>query len=213
MNTAFRPVMQALFAHINAAVQVPFVADAVDGSAVLENAVGALDKLFPGLPVFGPGIASGAVISAVDIGAQTVTLTDPVNGSLPSADFTTGFLTSDTRVQHWQSVDAQPAFFLRRTGVIDQYSDDNCLAVTTLQCEAWIYCNSGSNPDANPDDMLSALEQMVRDSFAPDGEYGDPRFTLGGLVYWCRIQGHTDVSSGDQGPQAITRIPIMITLP
>jgi len=85
--------------------------------------------------------------------------------------------------------------------------------VTTLECEGWIYCNAGQNPDLAPDTGLTALERMVRQSFAPDGDYGDPKFTLGGLVYWCRIEGRTDSSPGDLDPQALAKLPIRITLP
>lgn len=212
MKTDFRPVMQALFAHLKAAAVIDFTADAETGSSILTD-VSRADLLFPGLPVFGPGLVEGVVIDSVDIGAGTVTLSEPVTSGGPSLDFSTGFLSADTRVLHWQQVDAQPALFLRRTGVLDQVDAENFFSITTLECEAWIYCNAGKNPDANPDDTLTALEKLVRESFIPDGDYGDPRFTLGGLAHWCRIQGKSDVSSGDQGPQAIVRIPILVTLP
>lgn len=212
MKTDFRPVMQALFAHLKAAAVIDFTADAEASSSILTD-VSRADLLFPGLPVFGPGLVEGVVIDSVDVEAGTVTLSEPVASGGASLDFSTGFLSADTRVLHWQQVDAQPALFLRRTGVLDQVDAENFFSITTLECEAWIYCNAGQNPDAKPDDTLTALEKLVRESFAPDADYGDPRFTLGGLAHWCRIQGKTDVSSGDQGPQAIVRIPILVTLP
>lgn len=124
-----------------------------------------------------------------------------------------GFVTTGRRAIHWNQVAAQPAFFLRRTGVTDEVHHDNFYPITTLECEGWIYCNAGQDPDVAPDSVLTTLEQMLRDSFTPDGDYGDPRFTLGGLVHWCRIEGRSDISSGDQGPQAIARIPIRVTIP
>src|ERR1019366_3543005 len=105
-----------------------------------------------------------------------------------------------------------PALFLRRIGVTDENRDGDYLT-TTLECELWIYCNAGQDPDAAPDSDLTGLEQLVRDSFAPDTFDGGERFTLGGLVYWCRIEGRTDSLPGDQGSQAIAKIPVRITLP
>lgn len=120
----------------------------------------------------------------------------------------TNFLTMGRRVQHWSQVAEQPALFLRRTGNTDEYSGH--LSITTLDCEIWIYSQTGQDPDAIPDQALSALDAQVRTSFVTDD---DARFTLGGLVYWCRIEGKSDYSPGDQGGQGISRIPVRITLP
>lgn len=212
MNTDFEPVMSALFANLVASAAIPFTADTTSGSATLANA-GALAGLFPGLPVFGLGVARGATIVSLDVGGKTITLSAPVVGSGAGSPFTTGFLTTGRRVPHWSQVKAQPALFLRRIGAVDEYDHDSFFSRTTLECEAWIYCNTGNDPLAAPDAGLTILEQLVRDSFAPDADYGDPRYTVGGLAYWCRIDGRTDSSPGDQGDQALARIPIKITLP
>lgn len=208
----FEPVMAALFAHLVGAVALAFAADATATSAVLAN-VSSFSGLFPGLPVFGPGVTRGTVIQSIDENAATVTLSNDLTASGPGAAFKTGFLTTGRRVEHWNDVTAQPAMFLRRTGVSDEADQASEFVITTLDCEVWIYANAGKDPKATPDVMLANLEQLVRQSFAPDGEYGVPRFTLGGLVYWCRIEGKSDISPGDQGPQAIARIPVRITLP
>jgi len=121
------------------------------------------------------------------------------------------FKTTGRRVQHWNQTAAQPALFLRH--IADSDAADGTYIVTTLECEIWIYSNAGKDPNAVPDVALTALVKAVRSCFAPDGDYGDPRCTLGGLAYWARIEGRSDYSSGDQGPQAIARIPVRITLP
>lgn len=212
MNTAFEPVMAALFAHLIGAATLSFTANATGDSAVLTSVSG-FTGLFAGLPVFGPDLPSAAVIQSLNPGAGTVTLTTPVAANAVGAAFTTGFLTTGRRVLHWNQVSDQPALFLRRTGVTDESDHSNFFGMTTLECEAWIYCNAGQDPDADPDAALTALERMVRDSFVPDTDYGDPRFTLAETVHWCRIEGKSDISPGDQGPQAIARIPIRVTLP
>jgi Cu/Ag efflux protein CusF len=77
MTTDFRPIMQALFEHLKAAAIIDFVADAAAGEDTLTD-VDRADLLFPGLPVFGPGMAEGVMIQSVDVEARTVTLSEPV---------------------------------------------------------------------------------------------------------------------------------------
>lgn len=127
-----------------------------------------------------------------------------IRGKVPS------FVTVDRRVKHWTQVAEQPALFLRRIGMHDTYNGS--MPIVTIEAEIWIYCNAGTSPDVAPDEALTNLEREVRDAMAPD----DPqqmRFTIGGLVHWCRIVGKSDISPGDQGPQAIARIPVHITIP
>ena len=210
MNTDFEPVMAAQFAALEAAATLNLVADAAANSPTL-SAVTNFTGLFPGLPVFGPGVLRGATILSLDPGASTLTLTDPVSAAATGAMFTTGFLTTARRLQQ-VSVDAQPGLYFRRIGATD--TADDPFVTTTLECEAYIYSNAGQNPNAVPDTMLGCLEQMVRNSFIPVGaDKLDGRFTLGGLVYWSRIEGRSVYSPGDQAGQAISRIPIRITLP
>lgn len=212
MNDAHEPVLAALFAHLQAAAAIAFTANASANSAVLAN-VSNFSGLFAGLPVFGPGVARNATILSLNQGAGTVTLTDVVSAGGTGASFTTGFQTTGRRVQHWSQVSAQPALYLRHIGTLDEFDHNSFFSRTTLEAEAWIYSNAGQNPNAAPDVALNNLVQMVRQSFTADTDYGDPRFTLGGLAYWCRIEGRSDYSPGDQGGQAIARLPIRITLP
>ena len=210
MNHDFEPVMAALFATLTGAAEILLTVDLQAGELVCPAHL-LPEGLFPGLPVFGEGLAAGTLIAAIDRDAGTVALTEPAETDVAAADLRTGFLTTGRRVQHWQQVAEQPALFLRRTGVTDE--SDGFYSSTTLECEAWIYCNAGQDPDRAPDEVLTGLERLVRESLAPDADYGDPRCSLGGLSHWCRIEGRTDTSPGDQGPQAIARIPIRVTLP
>ena len=117
------------------------------------------------------------------------------------------FATTGRRVEHWTQVSEQPSLFMRQIGTTDSYSGD--LPIVTVELEVWLYSRAGEDPDAVPDAALATLHQAVRDCFDPDD---DGRFTLGGIVYWCRIEGRTDYSPGDQGGQGIARIPVRITL-
>jgi hypothetical protein len=122
------------------------------------------------------------------------------------------FETTGRRLIPWTQVSAQPAMFLRRVGTTDEQGSGEFM-ITTLECEVWIYSKAGEDPRAIPDAELSTLDQAVRAAFAPDADYGVPRFTLGGLVYWCRIEGRSEYSPGDLGGQGISLIPVRITLP
>lgn len=213
MNTNFEPVMEALFATLVGAATIGFTAQAQAGNATL-LAPSTIAGLFPGLPVFGVGTAQGTTIAAVAADGSSITLSDAMTTDTVNGDtgFITGFNQTGRRVKHWNDKTLQqPALFLRRVGVTDE--DQEPFTVTTLHCEAWIYCDAGQDPDIAPDSVLTCLEQMIRTALQPGPTDGDGRFTLGGLVYWCRIQGHSPVSPGDQGPQAKTVIPILITLP
>lgn len=122
------------------------------------------------------------------------------------------FVTTGRRLKHWSQVSEQPALFLRRTGTV--YESQNLFTIRTMICEVWIYCNAGQDPDAAADETLTDLEAKVLAKLEPDAlDDDEARFTLGGLVYWCRPEGRSDMAPGDQGGQAIARIPILITLP
>ncbi len=212
MNTDFETPMAALLAHFQATTAISFTANSAQDSAVLTS-VGNFAGLFPGLPVVGPGVGEGVTIASLNPGEATLTLSDAVCDPVTFGAFQAGFQTFGRRLIRWSEVDAQPALFLRRIGAMDQYDHDSSWSITTLDCEAWLYCRAGADPDTAPDTGLTALERLVRQSMAFDDPGGDARFTIGGLVYWCRVEGKTDSSPGDQAGQAISRIPIRITLP
>jgi hypothetical protein len=209
LPSPFEPAMAALFAHLVAAATFTFTADATATSPVLAS-VSAFTGLFAGMPVFGAGVEGGAVIQSLNPGAGTVTLSAQLGTPGTAVSFTTGFLTTGRRVQHWTQVNEQPALFLRRTGSEDHYSGE--MPITELDCEVWIYSNAGQDGDAIPDEALSNLDWMIRSAFAPD-LFGDfVRCTLGNAVYRARVEGHSDYSPGEQGGQGISRIPVRLTL-
>lgn len=208
MSVNFEPIMTALFSALQSAATITFTADATANNPTLSS-VSTFTGLFAGLPVFGPAVPHGATIASLDAGAGTVTLSDAPTADGTAATFTTGFMTTGRRVQHWTQVAEQPALFLRRIGTIDEYQ--GVFPLVTLDCEVWIYSRAGEDPDAIPDQVLSNLDQMVRATFTPE-VYGEARYTIGGRVYWARIEGKSDYSPGDQGGQGISRLPVRVTL-
>jgi len=202
--------MQALFSTLVGALQVSFTATTEANSEVLTN-VSSLAGLFLGLPVFGPGMQRECYIEAIDTVGGTVTLTEPALASGTAVALTTGFQTTGRRIKFWSDVAAQPALFLR--GMDEDLEYQNIIQqAQTIRAEVWVYANAGSDPDAVPESLLNNILDALQAAFAPD----DPmqqRFTLGGLVFWCRIAGRLDKLTGDIDSQAIAVVPVEITVP
>ena len=75
-----------------------------------------------------------------------------------------------------------------------------------------MYSNLGLNPNVAPAIGLNNLIAAVKAAMAPD----DPlqqRYTIGGLVMWCRISGRIEKDTGDLDGQAIAKIPVEIIVP
>jgi hypothetical protein len=208
MTVAIRPAMQALYSWLQAGSTVTFEATADDD--VLSDP-STVTGLIPGLPIFGPGVAQGTLIEAIADDGSSVTLSQPV-GEAGAGTFIVGFLRIGRRVIPWTEVSDQTALFLRRVGFTDVADHETGWVTTTLECEAWLYSNLGQNTDIVPDDVLTALEEMVRACFVPDGDPDDNLCTLGGAVYWARVEGQGAILPGDIGPQAVAHIPIRVTL-
>jgi hypothetical protein len=199
-------VMGALFNVLVAAVKTSFTANTAVGSQTLSSP-STSTGLFIGLPVFGPGIARGTVITSVS--PLTISLPATANGT--AVALTTGFQTFSRRVKMWGDVSAQPALFLRDLSETLEYRN-TVLQEQTIRAEVWIYSNFGQDPDIAPITPLNNLLDAVQSAFAPD----DPmqgRFTLGGLVFWCRMTGRVEKSPGDLDGQAIAVADVEITVP
>jgi hypothetical protein len=199
-------VMNALLSALEAVVQISFTANTSIGSPVL-GAPSSTAGLFLGLPVFGVGIQRGAVITLL----SPLTLSQPATANGTAVAFETGFLTASRRFQWWTQVTAQPALFLR-DGDEELTWPNTTLSLQTLKAEVWIYNNAGQNPDLAPITPLNNLLDAIDTVFAPDLP-GTNRFTLGGLVYWCRRHGKTEKLPGDADGQAIAVADVEIIVP
>lgn len=224
MNADFYMIKTALLNQLTGAVMPTFTAGATANSATL-TAPSSIAGLFTGLPVFGIGAAAGVTIAAIAANGSSITLSQPMTTDTvgTTTAFGAGFVQTGARAVRWNDVADQPALFLRRVAVHDDEEGDG-LVRTALDFEAWIYSNAGADDDVDPDVTLTALEQLVRNAINPDllpHDNDEGRFTLAtalaalGLppAYWCRVTGHSMIFTGDQGPQAIARIPIRVTLP
>jgi hypothetical protein len=199
-------VMTALFNVLVASVQTSFTADTAAGNVVLANP-SVTAGLFVGLPVFGGTIPRGATIA--DLSPLTLSMAPTANAT--AVPMQTGFLTTGRRLKHWNDVSAQPALFLRSADEDLEYVQ-TVMQKQTIAGEIWIYSNAGQSPDTVPETALNNLLDAVQAAFAPDDQRSN-RFTLNGLVEWCRLEGKIQKDPGDTGGQAIAVAEVQITVP
>lgn len=199
-------IMTALLNALAASVQVSFTADTQANSVALSN-VSSATGLFIGLPVFGVNVPRGTVIASI----TPLTLSLPASSNARAVEFTTGFLTFGRRFKMWSDVTAQPALFLRDTSETLEYPL-TVMQQQTINAEVWIYSKAGENPDIAPVIALNNLLDCVQNAFTPDDPMSQ-RFTLGGLVHWCRMSGRIEKSPGDLDGQAIAVADVEIIVP
>lgn len=205
-------IWSALFADLIASVSVSFTADLAKGSAALSNP-STTDGMFLGLPVFGEGVPAGAVIASL----APLQLSLPAISSERSVSLTTGFLTTGRRLLRWNEVTSQPAIFLRPNAESFSYRDGEFSPVRRLTGEIFIYANGGKYEGASSIVEINALLDAVQSILSPqDGDQHLGRYTIGGLVHWCRIsdgEGAIDIYPGDTGDQSIAVIDVEIIVP
>ena len=109
------------------------------------------------------------------------------------------------------AVDQQPAAFLVTHNELDEYRGLGLLR-RRLNLGVWCYSRGDAIPGASQlDIMMEAFEKAfcVVDSFSTNCN------TLGGLVYWCRIEGKIFKDPGDIDPssQTLLIVPIVVEMP
>lgn len=181
-------------------------------TATVDN-LSSVAGLFIGLPVFGAGIPSGAVIAT--IGVSSLTLTQPATASATGVSFTTGFLTTGRRLLRWDLVAAQPAMFLRDGP--NEYPSHSAMVYPKpqLEPEIWIYSKAGENPDLAPsialNNIIDAIENSLEPKTGPDVAL--QQLSLGGLIQHCWIEGRIEIDPGDLDSQAKAIVPLKILVP
>lgn len=199
-------IMTTLLNTLVAAVQTNFTANMTNGSAVLTNP-STTDDLYLGVPVFGPGIPRGAFIQNL----APLTLSEVATANATAVALTNGFLTTGRRLKFPQDVSAQPALFLRDGDEELEYRNI-VLQQQLIKVEIWIYNNQGQDPDFPPIIGLNNLLDAVQAAFAPDNVL-TRKFTLGGLVEWCRLSGKVTKWPGDLDGQAVAVAEAEIIVP
>lgn len=119
--------------------------------------------------------------------------------------------TVSNKLRLWADVssDQQPAAFLVTHKEIDEYRGLGLLR-RRLELGIWCYTKVGEEHGANQlDTLMEAFEQ----TFAQADNPSDNTNTLGGLVYWIRIEGRVFKDPGDIDGQTLLIVPIIVEMP
>lgn len=129
----------------------------------------------------------------------------------PSINGASTWLSVSDRLRLWGDVaaDQQPAAFLVTHREMDEYRGLG-LYRRRLELGVWCYSRSDSAPGAPAlDTMMEAFEATFNVVDNPSTGSN----TLGGLVYWCRIEGKTFKDPGDLDNQTLLIVPIVVEMP
>lgn len=135
-----------------------------------------------------------------------MTFTSAINGA-------TTWRTVSNRLRLWADVSAeqQPYAALVTHRELDEYRGLGLLR-RRLEFGIWCYCRS-DNADGGPllDTMMEAFESAFITNAIDDP--GQNANTLGGLVYWCRIEGRVFKDPGDIDNQTLLIVPLIVEMP
>ncbi len=138
------------------------------------------------------------------IGAMTFSA--PVNG-------TTTWATTSQRLALWADVapEAQPYAALVTHREVDEYRGLGLLR-RRLELQVWCYCREDATGAIGQSDLDVLMQAFERTCNVIDNTSTGCN-TLGGLVYWCRIEGRVFKLPGDLDNQAMLIVPIVVEMP
>ncbi len=197
-------ILTTLLAWIQGVFSASFTATLVKGSQTLLNPSSTVG-LFVGFPLSGNGIPEGSTLTSL----APLTMSQAATSNGAAVAVQTGFALVDRRTDFGDNVPA-PALFLRCLD--EEYQWQENLQVLILKPEICIVSKVGADPDAVPESALNTYMDALDAAFAPD----DPqrqRFTLGGIVFWCRLNGKVEKATGDLGPQSQVWADVEIIVP
>jgi len=119
-----------------------------------------------------------------------------------------GLVTTSRRLRHWDDVSdvEQPALFQVQKREV-QVPRKGLPAKVTLECELYLYANSGNDLTATAATQINALMDAIEQALKPDVNGVQ---TLGGTVSHCWIEGEILSDEGYLGPQGVLIIPVKI---
>jgi hypothetical protein len=143
-------------------------------------------------------------MDAVELLVANMIFSSPINGA--------GVWRKTTnRLALWGDVspDQQPYAAIVTHREIDEYRGLGLLR-RRLELGIWCYSRSDSSPGGpDLDTMMEAFEAAFNVVDNPSTGCN----TLGGLVYWCRIEGRVFKDPGDLDNQTMLIVPIVIEMP
>jgi hypothetical protein len=120
-----------------------------------------------------------------------------------------GLVTTSRRLLHWSDVfpPQQPALFQVQKKELQQ-PKKGFPAKVTLQCDIYLYVNTGNDLTVTPASTLNPLMDAIEAALAPNPATGVQ--TLGGTVSHCWIEGEIITDEGVLGPQGVAIVPVFI---
>lgn len=144
------------------------------------------------------------VMTAILNVIQSMTFSTAINGSI-----TWNTVSNVLRLWGDVSPDQQPAAFLVTHKELDEYRGLG-LVRRRLELGIWCYSRSDSFPGSiQLDTMMEAFES----AFNVVDDFSTGCNTLGGLVYWCRIEGRVFKDPGDLDKQTLLIVPLIVEMP
>jgi len=151
-----------------------------------------------------PTATRDQVMAVILAKIQSMTFSSPINGS-------SSWRTVSNRLRLWGDVspDQQPYACLVTHRESDEYRG---LGLYRRRLELMVYCytRSDSSPGA-PD--LDTIMESFESVFNVADDFGINSNTLGGLVYWCRIEGRVFKDPGDLDSQTMMTVPLVVEMP
>ena len=201
-------IMTTLFQRLTQPpLMLSFTADVRQGDQVLYSASDAA-SLMPGMPLFGPGIAAGATVTATQ---PTVTMSLPGTGDYAGASLQQGILTASRRLVPAAKISDTPALFL--AGGVDTYPPRPSMqpARITLRPAIYLYYFC-PDPDAVPETVTNALLDAIDQVIDPDPRSDDgvwQTLRLAGVVH-ARIEGDVVLNLGTLDGRVLCTVPLAI---
>lgn len=144
------------------------------------------------------------VMNAVLALIQNMTFATPINGK-------TTWATVSNVLRLWGDVsaDQQPYAALVTHKETDEYRG---LGLYRRRLDLMVYCYSRSDSAPGAPD-LDTMMQAFEAAFNTVDDPSRNANTLGGLVYWCRIEGKVFKDPGDLDKQTMLVVPIVVEMP
>lgn len=144
------------------------------------------------------------VLSTLYERVRSATFASPVSGS-------TTFRTTGRRLRHFAdvSMDSRPCMFMVCHGENPTWQSENSNPYVKFDVKLFVYLNTkdeGIVGDTDINVILDAIDDVLK----PPAR--SSKFTLGGLVSHCRVDGETLRDPGDLDGDGIIIVPISITL-
>lgn len=205
----------ALFAKLTAPpLNVPFLASIQSGQRVI--GVSDIANLVVGMPISGPGMQDGALLTSLD----PVTLSLPATQSLSNTTLKQGFATTARRAKQLETAFAQPALFLIEgpetypawsANTYGAKRHDTGPTYITLEPYLLLYALT-TDSTGNPNQVMNTLLDGIDTALQPPTIRDAQSLGLSGVKH-CWIEGKTLRSPGtDASGQATAIVRLTIAV-